>query len=412
MWTVSMLKENAKAALKNFYWSAFLVSLIFILLTGAGSSSSGGGSSDEFINEYYNNYNNSSSYDYGDYSSDDVFDYSYGYDDDIDSAFSQDDYEQIFNDMFSGIDSMFGDTNVSTVMAVAAAIVIIIMIVALAYNIFFANPLTVGYNSFFLNARTGNASVGGLFSQFKRGYYMATVKNMFFMKLRLFLWSLLVLIPIGIGIAIFSTADSDNMLATLGLVLLVVMPLYFVALIPQLIKKYEYFLVPYITAENPNITPNRAFEISSQTMKGEKMHCFGLQLSFIGWLLLGGLAGSIFTAILGALLGSVATAAGIALIYPYLYATLAEFYCCMKEKAIATGIASRDELDGLYGRAANAQPFGQSDGYNEHQGFEPYQPTAPTFPAEPSQPADNGLFGEAPKNDDSNNDGYNGPEIK
>ena len=30
MWTVSMLKENAKAALKNFYWPAFLVSLIFI----------------------------------------------------------------------------------------------------------------------------------------------------------------------------------------------------------------------------------------------------------------------------------------------------------------------------------------------------------------------------------------------
>lgn len=108
MWTVSMLKENAKAALKNFYWPAFLVSLIFILLTGTGSSSSGGGSSDEFINEYYNNYSNSSdsSYDYGDYSSDDDYDYSYDYDDDdIDSSFSQDDYEQIFNDMFSG----FGD---------------------------------------------------------------------------------------------------------------------------------------------------------------------------------------------------------------------------------------------------------------------------------------------------------------
>lgn len=165
-----------------------------------------------------------------------------------------------------------------------------------------------------------------------------------------------------------------------------------------------YFLVPYITAENPNITPNRAFEISSKTMKGEKMHCFGLQMSFIGWLILGGLAGSIFTAFLGVLLGSAATAAGMALIYPYLYATLAEFYCCMKEKAIATGISSRDELDGLYGRAANAQPFGQPMGYSDHQGYEPYQPTAP------SQPADNGLFGESKRDD--NDDNYNGPEIK
>ena len=148
-------------------------------------------------------------------------------------------------------------------------------------------------------------------------------------------------------------------MGSLVLSILIVIPLYFVALIPQIIKKYEYFLVPYITAENPNITPNRALEISSKTMKGEKMHCFGLQMSFIGWLILGGLAGSIFTAFLGVLLGSAATAAGMALIYPYLYATLAEFYCCMKEKAIATGISSRDELDGLYGRAANAQPFGQ-----------------------------------------------------
>lgn len=390
MWTVSMLKENAKAALKNFYWPAFLVSLIFILLTGTGSSSSGGGSSDEFINEYYNNYSNSSdsSYDYGDYSSDDDYDYSYDYDDDdIDSSFSQDDYEQIFNDMFSGFDDM-----------------IIVMIVTLAYNIFFANPLTVGYNNFFLNARTGNAGVGELFSQFKHGHYMATVKNMFFLKLRLFLWSLLVLIPIGIGVLIFAKSDSRDIMGSLVLSILIVIPLYFVALIPQIIKKYEYFLVPYITAENPNITPNRAFEISSQTMKGEKMHCFGLQMSFIGWLILGGLAGSIFTAFLGVLLGSAATAAGMALIYPYLYATLAEFYCCMKEKAIATGISSRDELDGLYGRAANAQPFGQPMGYSDHQGYEPYQPTAP------SQPADNRLFGESKRDD--NDDNYNGPEIK
>lgn len=252
-----MLKENAKAALKNFYWPAFLVSLIFILLTGTGSGSSGGGSSDEFINEYYNNYSNSSdsSYDYGDYSSDDDYDYSYDYDDDIDSSFSQDDYEQIFNDMFSGFGDMLGDTSVSAIISVAIAVVIIVMIVTLAYNIFFANPLTVGYNNFFLNARTGNAGVGELFSQFKHGHYMATVKNMFFLKLRLFLWSLLVLIPIGIGVLIFAKSDSRDIMGSLVLSILIVIPLYFVALIPQIIKKYEYFLVPYITAENPNITP-------------------------------------------------------------------------------------------------------------------------------------------------------------
>ena len=88
----------------------------------------------------------------------------------------------------------------------------------------------------------------------------------------------------------------------------------------------------------------------------------------------------------------------MALIYPYLYATLAEFYCCMKEKAIATGISSRDELDGLYGRAANTQPFGQPMGYSDHQGYKPYQPTAPSQPGESKR--------------DDNDDNYNGPEIK
>lgn len=49
----------------------------------------------------------------------------------------------------------------------------------------------------------------------------------------------------------------------------------------------------------------------------------------------------------------------------------------MKEKAIATGISSRDELDGLYGRAANAQPFGQPMGYSDHQATSHINPLLP-----------------------------------
>ena len=37
-------------------------------------------------------------------------------------------------------------------------------------------------------------------------------------------------------------------MGSLVLSILIVVPLYFVALIPQIIKKYEYFLVPYITS--------------------------------------------------------------------------------------------------------------------------------------------------------------------
>lgn len=41
MWTISELKENARAALRNFYWLAVLAGIIVGILSGSGFSSSG-----------------------------------------------------------------------------------------------------------------------------------------------------------------------------------------------------------------------------------------------------------------------------------------------------------------------------------------------------------------------------------
>lgn len=435
MWTISMLKENAKAALRNFYWPAFFVCLIVTLLAGggAGSGSSSSSSSDVGdISGYFDQYNDGSSnyddYDYDDDYYDDYYeDHDESYDDDLGGSFdfgddSDSSIASIFENAFPEVENI--STLVGAVTAFVAAIVIIALVFSLFYSILFANPLRVGCNRFFLDARMGSASVGNLFSQFKSGCYGSSVKNMFIMQLKLFLWSLFVLIPVaGMVAMLINSKTEDDLYTSVGLMVLVFIPLMFIFLIPQMVKQYEYFLVPYITAENPALDTKRVFEISRQTMKGEKMHCFGLHLSFIGWFMLGGIAGAILMMFLGPIFGSVASAAGMSFIYPYYYATFAEFYCCMREKAMATGISDSLELNGIFGRAANAQPFPQQDYDSQNGGYAPYQSTSENvnssgvYPPVNNDTQDSGLFGEnktvsLEKPEKRDDDDYQGPEIQ
>ncbi|MBQ2067167.1 MAG: DUF975 family protein, partial [Clostridiales bacterium] len=99
-------------------------------------------------------------------------------------------------------------------------------------------------------------------------------------------------------------------------------------LIPGIIKSYSYFMVPYIAADNPELPSSRVFEISKQTMKGEKWNLFVLQLSFILWHL-----GCLITCGFGYLF-----------LTPYLEATYAELYACLKTKAMREGIIAEGEL--------------------------------------------------------------------
>lgn len=54
------------------------------------------------------------------------------------------------------------------------------------------------------------------------------------------------------------------------------------------IKHYEYSMIPYILAENPEITSKECFELSKKMTKGYKMKMFLTDLSLIGWYVLGG----------------------------------------------------------------------------------------------------------------------------
>lgn len=57
--------------------------------------------------------------------------------------------------------------------------------------------------------------------------------------------------------------------------------------IPGIIKTYSYAMTTYILHDNPGITANDAITKSRQMMDGHKFDLFVLDLSFIGWYILG-----------------------------------------------------------------------------------------------------------------------------
>ena len=81
-------------------------------------------------------------------------------------------------------------------------------------------------------------------------------------------------------------------------------------IIPGIIKSYSYSMSGFIMTENPEISSKEAMEVSMKMMAGNKWRLFCLQLSFIGWYILGAMACGI----------------GIFFVQPYVNAAIAGFY--------------------------------------------------------------------------------------
>jgi len=64
--------------------------------------------------------------------------------------------------------------------------------------------------------------------------------------------------------------------------------LWNLTIIGGFVKYYEYMMIPYILAENPNITHKEAFVLSKQMMMGEKFHTFVLDITLLPGVLLDG----------------------------------------------------------------------------------------------------------------------------
>ena len=99
------------------------------------------------------------------------------------------------------------------------------------------------------------------------------------------------------------------------------------------VKRYAYLMVPYLVAENPDLSAGEALRLSSRLMKGHKWEAFLLELTLIPWLLLsiatGGLAGLLFY-------------------NPYREAVLAEYCTRVRSQAKELKVEGTDRLCDRY----------------------------------------------------------------
>ena len=271
MWNRAELKGKAKFSFKRNYWKSVLISLLLALIvggggTGAGSFSRGlsdgvSGSDESYTDDY--DYNDG---DYDDDSYDDESEY------DIIRDFSNG-FAEGFQDGASHGHSGTAFAALAIFGITFIIIFLILMSVVILLDVFICNPIEVGCKRFYVRNLNESAQVGNVGFAFDNHYKNIT-KTMFFRDLYTILWTLLFIIP-------------------------------------GIVKSYEYQMIPYLLAENPQMSREQAFAESKRMMSGQKWRAFVLDLSFIGWNILSAIT-------LGIL--------GIFYVQPYMDATHAALY--------------------------------------------------------------------------------------
>ena len=173
---------------------------------------------------------------------------------------------------------------VATVISSAAAMSILMMLVSA--------PIKVGECRYFLEGTQYRFDMKNILHGFTCGKYINILLTLLLQEVFLVLWTLLFIIP-------------------------------------GIIKGFAYSMVPYILAENPNLSPKQIINISCRMTKGYKLKIFFTSLSFIGWYLLGAMAFGI----------------GTVFVVPYERATFAQLYLAIRSDALDSGRVSLAELE-------------------------------------------------------------------
>lgn len=262
MWKRSDLKARAKASFKRNYWKSVLISLLLALIVGGGSGTAvshdwfddGNGSQtveEEASHTYLEELeNNDSDYENGQWEAG------------VQTRNLEKEFKEAVNPAF-----------IAVFVLVFVITFVLVMAVLIVLYAFVANPLEVGCRRFYLRNLNEPAQVGNIGYGFDNNY-KNNVKTMFFRGLYTFLWTLLLVIP-------------------------------------GIVKAYEYQMIPYLLADNPQMTKEQAFAESKRMMSGQKWRAFVLDLSFLGWNILSALTVGIV---------------GIFYVQPYMDATHAALY--------------------------------------------------------------------------------------
>lgn len=217
-------------------------------------------------------------------------------------------------------------TEFASAMRVIAMTFAAISLVTILARIFALDLLAAGCRGFFHHGLEKEPDLSDIASVF-RGNYWNGVKVCFLRNLYIALWTLLFVIP-------------------------------------GIVKSYEYRMVPYLLADNPDMSSNEIFARSKELMDGNKWDAFVLDLSFLGWVLL-----SVCT--LGVL--------HIFWVAPYIYATDAALY---RKLSGADNISYAGYDTGSpYGNASDAwgygtgSPYGNTDNTENNSSWYGTQPT-------------------------------------
>lgn len=207
----------------------------------------------------------------------------------------------VFNSITASGSVLFGFLNAVNSMVFQHKIgngvtVLIGAVIGLLYWLFIQNLLQIGERRYFLEARKYYKSrVNRVLLPFKVKRMRRIAGAMFKLWLYTSLWSFTV-----IGI---------------------------------LIKRYSYYMVPFILAENPEVNGSAAITLSRNMMNGHKWRTFLLEVSLWGWEILSALT-------LGIL--------GIFYVNPYKMSVKAELYMELRRRAKEQGIPGAELMNDVY----------------------------------------------------------------
>ena len=291
MWKRKNLKDKAKKTVKNNYWTAVVLCFVITILTGEYGNSITGiwQSGDSVLPDYVITQNQY------------LIENEISKDNIAEIQEKQEKIEEITENLTENqlkmVNTITSNLNSLTksqkyIYKIWDAIELFIMnqnllgvayvliaIIAILYIILLEEPLLVAERRYFIIAsEKENTKMGVMKEIFKRKNWSNVAVIMFFKSFYNFLW--------------------------------------YLTIIGGIIKTYEYRMIPYLLAENPDMNKKEVFARSKQMMKGNKWKTFILDLSFILW--------EILSTITFGLLD-------ILYVNPYKIATSVELYKTLKE---------------------------------------------------------------------------------
>ena len=235
MWNRKELKEKAKAAFKQNYWKCVIAAIILGLLTGATVSTYSARSGVTALWHSGSQYNAQTN---------GAFNF-------VGEEMTEDEAVAVIAEAISNAAAESGMTNEEylaaflTIAAVVAGAVLLFSLIAEIVKIFVWNLFYIGGCRFYVTNSKEKASLKELLYGFSHGYGR-NVAAMLLRDIFIALWSLLLVIP-------------------------------------GIVKAYGYSMAYYIKIDHPDYDWRTCLSESQRMMKGHKMQCFLLDLSFIGW---------------------------------------------------------------------------------------------------------------------------------